>query len=196
MSPLANAVSFVDGNSRELTLLVNYTKNASEVVHSAILWGHIEKSGEWVAAFEIVKDGGPNGGSGGAIDSGHFDVRGTKARNLIVLSVCEDIVSLENSVVNVDRKLPTVLTCKGDKSHHECQEWRYNYGDWVTYISTAAKMLNRPLLTAKIQHGWQLEAQALAERRGSLKEDIVAFEDCIDDLSLDRSITVHQRPCI
>jgi hypothetical protein len=48
-------------------------------------------------------------------------------------------------------------------------------------------------LTAMVDDGWQLEAQALPKRGRCLQEDIVAIQNTLDHLSLKRSVNASEQ---
>lgn len=79
-------MSFIDSDTCELTLRVYYAEDSSEMIHLAKLGCDVEKTGKWVARFEIFQDSFSDTFGYCAVNGGDFDRGCPESSNLIVLS--------------------------------------------------------------------------------------------------------------
>ena len=84
VAPFGDTVGFVDGDTGELVLGVDGLQVAAEGFALAVFRGHVEKTGTWVAAAEVLDDGVTVLEGGVGVYGGDFDAGGTEGGDLVV----------------------------------------------------------------------------------------------------------------
>ncbi len=87
MAPFADAVGFVNGDSREFALGVAQGEFLAEIVVGAGLGRDVEEANEWVSGAEIIEDVCFFRWRGRAVDGSGFDAEGAEGVDLVFLVV-------------------------------------------------------------------------------------------------------------